>query len=255
MVAHHAGRTGIEHEASCIGVCAPAVGLRVGEREPCRAIPHGCRCPEGVTLETKAPKDGLQVEFRGARRGHAEHVHHAARRIAPQRTRIGSNDFDGISHGEIDLVERRAAIRLSFGESVDEHADTTRRAGVGAVARASCAVAANDESHVARAITRLGDDTGNALERVFETNATHRAQLGAGDLADGEGRGKDRPRIPCAGDGDQRQGRRVLHRHRLRGGHIRNDGRENGSMQKDFHDAEALGWVDDAATCRGIDPM
>src|SRR5688572_10452654 len=115
--------------------------------------------------EPEASTDLLEIReelLEGRDRGDA---HHASTGVAPQRGRIRSHDLEAFGGGQIDEVERGAAVRLGLWNPVEKSAHAARCAGVGSVAGATGTKPTNRESNVAAARARLRYDSGNILER------------------------------------------------------------------------------------------
>src|SRR6185295_17509204 len=150
--------------------------------------------------------DGLCLECGRFSTRHRDDVDHAARRVPPEGGRVRADHLEPGGRGEVELVERRAAVGLRFGEAIDENADAARRPGVRPISGTASAEAADHESDVARAVSRLRDDSGNAVEGVIETEPAHGSQLLRPDLRNREGRREDPRWRASGGDGHAGKG-------------------------------------------------
>ncbi len=205
-VAHHPHHARVHQRAPRPRVVAPAVERRVGEVHVRHAAAGGRRQARGIAGQSVAAEHRLEVERRRAARGHGAHVDHAAGRVAPHRRRVGPDHLHALGGGEVDLVERRAPVGLGFRKAVHEHAHAARRAGVGAVAGAAGAEAADHQPHVAGAVARLGHHARHHGERLVQPEAAQRAELERGDAGDGQRRGENQRGGAGGGDGHAAQG-------------------------------------------------
>jgi hypothetical protein len=131
--------------------------------------------------------------------GNRAQVDDAAGRIPVERRRVRAHDLGLLDQREIHEIERRAPVGLRLGNAVDQDAHAARRAGVGAVARAAGAKAADREPHVAPAGARLREHPRDERQRFVEPHAAPPVQLltahdrdGQRDVEDGRWRARRR---------------------------------------------------------------
>jgi hypothetical protein len=209
-----AGRVGGAHRRDHAGGerAAPRVGARAvaGERGAREGAVHrrgvlpraqpGAE-PRHVAAQAEAPGLRLQLGERAVDARHGRDGDDAAGGVAPQRARVRPHDLDAFGGREVDVVERGAPVGLGLGHAVDEHAHAARGAGVGAVAGAARAEAADDQPHVARPVARLREHARDERERLVEADAAAEGVVAGADHGDG-GRDVDR-RAPGAGRRDR----------------------------------------------------
>ena len=193
LVAHGSNDTGVHQYAARVGIHPPAVKVRVDERgvrDAALGADGGARLRD-VALQAEAPALVLHGGERTIDHGHGGHADHTTSGIAPQRTGVRADHIDPFRGGEIDVVERRAAIRFGFRHAVQQHAHPAGGAGIAAVARATGTEATDRDADIAGAVARLHEYPWHIAKRVIEPESRLPGELRLVDVRNRQ-RGRER---------------------------------------------------------------